>query len=138
MKLTNASSSLPGRETLQTSVPPLWPFFHTKGVYKAHEASDGPPQTDRPTTDNLPGRHALMYSNREQLKSMAPMIVSLFEALCLMVNKTRSLLTPTQLIEFLGFIINSHDLRLSLPLEKIRKIQQEAVKFLQHQTLSVR
>ena len=57
-----------------------------------------------------------MHANREQLETMAPMIVSLFETLGLMVNKVQSLLTATQLIEFLGFQINSCNLRLSLPL----------------------
>ena len=46
-----------------------------------------------------------MHANKEQLEIMAPMIVNLFEALGLMVNKVKSLLTPTQLIEFLGFQI---------------------------------
>jgi len=66
-----------------------------------------------------------MYSNREQLESMVPMILSLLEALGLMVNKIKFLLKPTELIEFLGFIINSHNLRLPLPhwcaLNKISK-----------------
>ena len=71
---------------------------------------------------------------------MAPLIVYLFKALGLMVNKTKSLLSPTQSIEFLGFIINSHmhTLSLTLPSEKSRKIQQEAVKLLQRHVLSVR
>ena len=55
-----------------------------------------------------------------------------------MVNKPKSLLTPTQSIEFLGFLINSLELRLTLPSEKARKIQQDAVKLLQHQVLTAR
>ena len=65
------------------------------------------------------------------------MIVSLFEALGLMVNKVKSLLTPAQLIEFLGLRINSRNLRLSLPLQKGKKIQ-DANKLLQHQALSAK
>ena len=79
-----------------------------------------------------------MHANREQLELMAPLIVNLFEALGLMVNKVKSLLTPTQLIEFLGFQINSCNLLLSLPLEKGKKIRQEACKLLQRHTLSAR
>ena len=79
-----------------------------------------------------------MHSNKEQLETMAPLIVYLFEALGLMVNKTKSLLTPTQSLEFLGFLINSHTLSLTLPSEKSRKIQQEAAKLLQRHALSAR
>ena len=79
-----------------------------------------------------------MHVNREQLEAMAPMIVSLFKALGLMLNKVKSLLIPTQLIEFLGFQINSCNLRLSLPLKKGKKIQQDANKLLQRQALSAK
>ena len=40
-------------------MPPIWPVISTKGVHEALETGGGPPQTDRPTPDNLPGRHAL-------------------------------------------------------------------------------
>ena len=53
-----------------------------------------------------------MHSNRDQLEEMAPLIVSLFEALGLMVNRPKSLVTPTHSIEFLGFLINCHIQRL--------------------------
>ena len=79
-----------------------------------------------------------MHSNRDQLEEMAPLIVSLFEALGLMVNRPKSLLTPTQSIEFLGFLINSHIQRLFLPSEKSRKILQEVAKLLRQQTLTAR
>ena len=127
-----------GGETLQFPMPSIRPVISTMGVYKAPETSDGPPQTDRPTPDNLPRRMLFMHTSKEQLEVMAPLIVNLFEALSLMVNKTKSLQTPTQSIEFLGFLINSHTLRLTFPTEKGRKIQQEATKLLQRQVLSAR
>ena len=48
-----------GRETLQISVPTVWPIISTKSVYQTPETNCGPTQTDRPTVDNLFGRHAL-------------------------------------------------------------------------------
>ena len=71
-----------------------------------------------------------MHANRDQLEMMAPMIVNLFKTLGLMANKVKSLLTPIQLIKYLGFQINSCDVKLSLPPEKSRKLQQEASKLL--------
>ena len=78
------------------------------------------------------GLHLIIYlddmffnhTNREQLEVMAPMIVNPFEALGFMVNKVKSLLTPTQLIEFLGFLID-FNLSVSLSLEKGKKVQQD-------------
>ena len=58
-----SSSMLPsvclGRETIQISMSSIWPVISTKGVYKAPETSGGPSQADRPTLDNIPGRHAI-------------------------------------------------------------------------------
>ena len=136
------SSVLPpiclGREALQVSVPSIWSVISAKSVYEATETSGGPPETDGLAPDNLPGDILFMHSNRDQLEEMAPLIVSLFEALGLMVNRPKSLLTPTQSIEFLGFLINSHIQKLFLPLEKSRKILQEAAKLLRQQTLTAR
>ena len=79
-----------------------------------------------------------MHASKEQLAAMAPLICRLFEALGLMVNMKKSLLTPTQIIEFLGFQISSCALTLSLPPEKSRKIQLKAQTLLKCQTLPAR
>ena len=47
-------------------------------------------------------------------------------------NNKKSLLDPTQEIEFLGMIINSVKMDISLPGEKIKNIRQEAQKLLNH------
>ena len=66
-----------------------------------------------------------MHVSKEQLAAMAPIICRLFEVLGLIVNMKKSLLTPTQIIEFLGFQISSCALTVSLPSEKSRKIHLE-------------
>ena len=48
-----------GRETIQISLSSIWPVISTKGVYKAPKTSGGPSQADRPTLDNIPGRHVI-------------------------------------------------------------------------------
>ena len=45
-----------GKENLQVSMPTFWPVSSTQGVYKATEASSGLPETDRLSSDHLPGR----------------------------------------------------------------------------------
>ena len=79
-----------------------------------------------------------MYTYKDQLEAMAPMICKIFEALGLMVNTKKSLLNPTQVVEFLGFQINSLTMTFNLPSEKGRKIQQEAANLLKSQSISAR
>ena len=50
----------------------------------------------------------------------------------------KSQLTPTQKIEFLGFIVNSVFLHLAFPTKKLRKIQQDANSLLRKEVVSVR
>ena len=51
-------------------------------------------------------------------------IIYLMQHLGFIINQKKSIFTPSQEIEFLGLIINSRDLTLRLPLEKITNIQQ--------------
>ena len=53
-----------------------------------------------------------------------------------MVNTKKSLLNPTQVVEYLGFWINSLTMTFNLPSEKGRKIQQEATNLLISQLFS--
>ena len=43
-----------------------------------------------------------------------------------MVNQKNSITNPTQELEFLGFQVGSVSMNLSIPLEKLRKIKQDA------------
>lgn len=79
-----------------------------------------------------------IHVNKDQLEVMTLLICKFFEALGLMVNTKKSLLNPTQLVEFLGFQINSLTMTFNLPSEKGRKIQQEAVNLLKSQSISAR
>jgi hypothetical protein len=52
-------------------------------------------------------------------------LVYLLENLGFVINKEKSILDPTQEIEFLGFVINSKTLELSLPQRKIKQIKTD-------------
>ena len=52
-------------------------------------------------------------------------LIHLLENLGFVINYPKSQLTPTQEIEFLGFVINSNSMELKLPGEKIKKIRAE-------------
>ena len=52
------------------------------------------------------------------------MTCQLFESLGLMVNQKKSVLIPTQELEFLGFHLCSVTMRLSIPSKKLKKINR--------------
>jgi len=72
------------------------------------------------------------------MEELTPLICQLFEALGLVVNQKKSILTPQQNVEFLGFQVDSGSLRLIFPTEKLRKIQQLAQHLLHQPSVSVR
>ena len=63
-------------------------------------------------------------------------VVYLLENLGFVINHPKSQLTPTQEIEFLGFVVHSTTMELKLPGEKIKRIKSETGKALQSQTVT--
>ena len=115
----NPSSNSFGRRNITGFSVSLWPLSSATGFYQTPETSGGVPETNRPLyiiiyLDDM----LFMHASKEQLAAMAPLICRLFEALGLMVNMKKSLLTPTQIIEFLGFQISFCALTLSTTREQ--------------------
>ena len=77
----------------------------------------------------------IMHQERAHLEQIIQLTCQLFESL---VNQKKSILTPTKELEFLGFQLCSMTMRLSVPTEKLRKIQQDAQSMLQQSSVSVR
>ena len=80
----------------------------------------------------------ILHQSEKELVQLTPLICQLFGALGLVVNQKKSILTPTQNLEFLGFQVDAVRLQLIFPTEKLRKIQQLAQHLLHQQTVSVR
>ena len=59
----------------------------------------------------------IMHQEREHLMQLTSLLCQMFEALGLIVNIDKSQLTPSQKIEFLGFLVNSVPLHLAFPSE---------------------
>jgi len=74
----------------------------------------------------------------EELTQLTPLICQLFEALGLVVNQKKSMLSPQQMLEFLGFQVDTVNLQLIFPAEKLRKIQQLAQHLFHQPKVSVR
>ena len=64
--------------------------------------------------------------------------LNLLESLRFVINYKKSQLTPSQQIEFLGFLIDSVGLSLQLPGEKFRKIRKQCQKLLNLGEVSIR
>ena len=80
----------------------------------------------------------VMHQNKEQLQQITHLVCSLLENLGLMVNQKKSMTTPVQRLEFLGFQVCSISMKFTIPSEKLRKIKQAARKILDQRITSVR
>ena len=74
-----------------------------------------------------------MAHTREQCLEQAQLIVGLLEKLGYLINREKSVLEPTQRLEYLGFLIDTVEMKFFLPETKILKIQNLAEKFLSEQ-----
>ena len=74
-----------------------------------------------------------MAPTREQCLEQAQLIVGLLEKLGYLINREKSVLEPTQRLEYLGFLIDTVEMKFFLPEMKILKIQNLAEKFLSEQ-----
>ena len=72
----------------------------------------------------------LMASSPDILKSHSQMLMQLLQELGFILNLKKCVLQPTQEIEFLGFLVNSNTLSISLPEDKILKVQKQCRRIL--------
>ena len=93
-------------------------------VYESNEASSGLSQRKGNQIDNLFG---LPTDYLQQSRDPVSSNQDLFQILGLVINETKSQMTPTQEIVFLGFHLSSAKMTISLPQEKMKRIKQDAV-----------
>jgi len=65
-------------------------------------------------------------------------LVYLLECLGFVINREKSVLVPNQTIEFLGLTVDSVNMELRLPLQKMKMIRAESRKLLKEQVTSAR
>ena len=80
----------------------------------------------------------IMSQTRDLALTHASTALNLLEGLRFVVNYKKSCLEPSQVIEFLGFEINSQTLAILLPRDKIRNIRKQCQILLDNPHLSVR
>ena len=70
--------------------------------------------------------------------TVALVYLLLLECLGFVVNTKKSVFQPQQSLEFLGFVINSVDMEMLLPRDKLKKIRLEAQRLLREDVVSAR
>ena len=80
----------------------------------------------------------VICNSQEELRENVLLMKDLFGVLGLTINEKKSQLEPSQEIAFLGYQLSTVTMTISLPMEKMRKIQQEARQLLKETTVSIR
>ena len=74
----------------------------------------------------------------DEVRNHTDALIALLEGLGFIVNMEKSVLTPSQQIEFLGLLLNATSMCLTLPGHKIRRIRKEAALLLRQGNFSAR
>ena len=80
----------------------------------------------------------LMAQKREDLLAITQEVITLLHLLGFIINWDKSSLTPSQQIHFLGFMIDSVLMTMSLPKEKVKNIARSCQAVLKQETVTVR
>ena len=67
----------------------------------------------------------IMNQDRTQLEKHVAMTAELLQLLGLLINWEKSVLTPSQKLEYLGFQIDTTVMQLALPLDKLERLQEK-------------
>ena len=70
----------------------------------------------------------LMAESQEKARDQASGFVHLLQCLGFTINREKTVLEPTQCLEFLGFMVNTVSMELTLPPKKLKKIRAESRK----------
>ena len=73
-----------------------------------------------------------------QARQHLEVLTHILQSLDFIINTEKSVMTPTQELEFLGMMVNTDTLLVSLPADKVKQIRAEAVRISNMNTLSAR
>lgn len=79
----------------------------------------------------------LMSQSLQEIQSCLATLIHMLAAMGFQVNVKKSILTPCTQLEFLGFLVDSKSLCLSLPEENVLKVQRMCQEMLKNQAASV-
>ena len=100
----------------------------SQSVHQSAQTCSGEAEVNRHTSSDIHRQHTSNAPSSKLLTEQVFVTLYLLESTGFVINNKKSLLQPTQEIEFLGMIIDSVSMDLKLPGEKIKNIRQEAQK----------
>ena len=80
----------------------------------------------------------LMAETKEKARDQASGLIYLLQCLGFTVNMEKTVLEPGQCLEFLGFMVDTTRMELSLPAQKIKKIRAESRQLLEAERVTAR
>ena len=98
----------------------------TTCIHKTTETSSSDPEEARRTGHTVPRRYA---GSGEEGKRHLATVLELLVALGFIVNIEKSIFSPVQKLNFLGFCLNSLMMTISLPEDKLQSIKKAAKKW---------
>ena len=122
-------SNLPSRSTTQLDavpVPPIRALYRTIHLFKSYKACNPVPTSMRHTPNYLSRRFVTGSSTKDQLLVDLSTAIWLLTSLGFLINIPKSITAPTCHLEFLGFIVDTDNMVISLPAHKLHCIQKEA------------
>ena len=105
--------------------PPFQPYISPVCVYQTPPSSCCTVQTEGSEIPVYLDDWLLIASDPHLLKDQSEYISSTLQSLGFLLNAKKCIMEPSQSIEFLGFIIDSRKIALSLPSVKVNKIHKE-------------
>ena len=121
--ISKIPSVLLENQNLSFQSTPLRPKHSSNDLHSVNETSSELLTETRCPSGNLPRRYVDYRSISGRDKSVHGNGNSVIGVLGFIINKEKSIMTPTQVIQFLGFIINSNTMMILLPQEKVNKLQ---------------
>ena len=122
-------------------MPSIRPLVSPESLYKDHEASYSMAKTDGLSDDQLHTHvddNLILAASGQEAKLWGELAVVLLEGLGFTVNHEKSNLGPSQETQFLGFMINTRAMTISVPADKLAGIRASATCLKQRSLVSGR
>ena len=123
------------RQSVRVPIPSVWPEQCTTCIHQIIEARPCKISSSGNETDIVFGRY--VGDGTEQGETREPSS-SLLELLGFVVNREKSQLTPTQVTHYLGFIVDSKEMKIRLLEEKVTQISTACRRIRKKRCASVR
>ena len=139
-KGTPLSNIIPGtaRRMDTISVPPIRTLHRTLCVHKSDQANSPIPTTVGNPPDYISGQFTSSCLKHNTTVTRSFNSPELFTTLGFLINYPKSIMSPTQKLEFLGFMMDTKTMRIALPPQKIDAIQKEASQILSAGSIQIR